>query len=180
MYKLIKTVDDIPAADKNPDSYKSPVSAGYLIADSIWDVYHAKTAARIMIVKREFLRKWLSKLNNKPRKEFVNDIRQSVLQILGQNNTAAQREEVRRAISSSIYDYVMNDGAANKELVLGNGKLSYELFGASLSAYSTTLDLSEAGFLSSLKNRIESELKSCDASIIDVIMRSKYTHANVS
>lgn len=180
VYKLIKTVDDIPAADKNPDSYKSPVSAGYLIADSIWDVYHAKTAARIMIVKREFLRKWLSKLNNKPRKEFVNDIRQSVLQILGQNNTAAQREEVRRAISSSIYDYVMNDGAANKELVLGNGKLSYELFGASLSAYSTTLDLSEAGFLSSLKNRIESELKSCDASIIDVIMRSKYTHAAIS
>lgn len=179
VYKIIKTVDDIPSVDKNPDNYKTPVSAGYLIADSIWDVHHAKARARIMIVKREYLRLWLSKLQTSPTKEFVEDIRQAVQAILGQENSAMERAESKRMISEAIYNYVVKNDEM-KNIMLGNGKPAYELFGASLAAYSTSLDLSERNFLNSLKSRIEAELKSCDASIIDVVMRSKYTHAAIS
>jgi DNA-directed RNA polymerase beta subunit len=179
VYKLIKTVDDIPSSEKNPDNYQTPISAGHLIADSIWDVYHAKTRARIMIVKRELLSKWLEILRTNPERLFVSDIRKAVTEILGEKNTATERQEIRRKISEAIYDHVIKD-EANKMDRLGNGKMLYELFGASLSAYSTSLDLDEGAFLNSLKSRVESELKACDSAVIDVIMRSKYTHAAIS
>lgn len=179
VYRIIKGVEDIPQGERNPDALQTPISAGYLIADSIWDVHHAKARARVMIVKREFLERWLEKLKISPDPAFVTDIRRSIWDILGQTNTAEERLEIKRNISSAIYDHVVGV-EKTKNLTLGNGKRAYELFGASLAAYAPTLELEEDSFLASLVSRIESELNTCKSSILDVSMRSKYTHAAIS
>lgn len=176
VYKRVSNISDFPK-NQSFDTYKRPLSGGVLIADGIWDVYHAKTRARYILAKIEFLTEFERNIRDMDTKT-TEMVRQWAIKLLKWDGTTEDRKIVMEQIDNLFWT-MLNFEERTGSIQVGNGLRFRQFPSSSLNAYVPNLNLDPAQFLNSLLRMTQEELSNAKLSRTDVLMRSRFTHCAI-
>lgn len=185
---FIKSVDDIPVADRDIKQVFKPFPSGLLIANSIWDIYELRDKTKYTLNKERALTKIVNYLLSNPEDlipKVVKPTKQAMLTIAF--GVTVSQEEIQQAndILTAVGKIILDKVSLNPDESIGQGKRFSSVYPDTIKA----ITLSKKNFERTtpdmeIKDKIieylNVEISGLKKMILDLSIRNRFTHATIS
>jgi DNA-directed RNA polymerase beta subunit len=187
---FIRSMDDVPAEDRRIENIYKPFPTGFLIANSIWDIYDTRVRTRYSLNKLKAMRNFVRIIQGGGSdiliKVVVPSKRAMITLALGAmlTTTEQQLQEADQELFS-VGEYLLKASGLNPDEKIGQGKVFRSVYRDTIKA----LSLSKSDFQRETANDVirniileylETEIQGLEKMIADLSIRGRYTHATIS
>lgn len=187
---FIRSIDDIPAEDRRVENIYKPFPAGFLIANSIWDVYETREKSKYSINKLNTLLGFLKIIKYKADDKIGSIIIPTSEAMITYAYGAMTKTRDEDLVDADIKvdkagDIMLKILKLDPTGKIGNGKIYRSVYRDTIKALSlakTTFDRTTSSdeFLNVIVDYIESEITGLRKVIADLTVRARYTHATIN
>lgn len=187
---FIRSIDDIPAEDRRVENIYKPFPAGFLVANSLWDVYESREKSRYSINKLNALLGFVRLMRSGSTDvigKIVVPTRQAMLTYAYGAMTKTKDEELTEADKSldKVGELLLSLLKLNPNQAIGNGKLYRNIYRDTIKALAIAKtnferDTPLESFTDIIVEYIESDVAGLRKIIADLTVRARYTHATIN
>lgn len=183
---FIRSIADVPVDQRSRENIYKPFPAGFLVADSIWDLYSHRDRLRFSDFKGRYLRRIAGRL---PREadDFYSDVKDAMVTLAYGASLRISDEDLRKA-RGLLYDRSaklvvgLGDDPAFK---IGQGKMLIDIFPGVIQAISAAnADFNRETPVSRIRELVaeyvQRDLVATEKVLADLSIRGRYTHAGIN
>jgi len=187
---FIRSIDDVPAEDRRIENIYKPFPTGFLIANSLWDLYETRDKTRYALNKLKALNAF-SKIIRQGGSEVISKVvgpsKRSMITFAFGAMSSVTDEQLQQA-DQELYqagEFLLGAASMNPEERIGQGQAFRGVYRDTIKS----LSLSNRGFQRDSANDaiqrvilefIDVELEGLRKMIADLAIRGRYTHATIN
>jgi hypothetical protein len=187
---FIRSLDDVPAEERKLENIYKPFPAGFLIANSIWDIYETRDKTKYALNKLKALTEFSKRIGSRQR-EFDDRVlgatRRAMITYAFSAMTSTSEEELRKADADLIDagEFILLAGGFNTEASVGQGKKFRTIYRDTIKALSLAkTDFDRNTPLERIRELvleyIDTEVTGLKKMLADLSIRGRYTHATIN
>ena len=185
---FIRSIDDVPAEDRRVENIYKPFPAGFLIANSIWDVYESRDKSRYSINKLKALTSFIRLIKNKDNSDkILPKTRSAMLTYAYGAMTKTTEEELKKADSDlmEVGEFLLIGSGLNPEESIGQGKKFKSVYRDTIKALSLAkTDFDRSSKLEKIQELVleylETDIAGLRKILADLSVHGRYTHATIN
>jgi DNA-directed RNA polymerase subunit B' len=187
---FIRSLDDVPSEERRLENIYKPFPAGFLIANSIWDIYETRDKTRYALNKLKAVSEFVKKVGMR-KKEFDDRIlaptRRAMVTYAFSAMTTTTEEELRKADADliDVGEFMLLAAGFNIDESIGQGKKYRSLFKDTIKALSLAkTDFTRDTPLEKIRELVleylDTELTALRKMLADLSIRGRFTHATIN
>jgi DNA-directed RNA polymerase beta subunit len=187
---FIRSIDDVPMEERRVENIYKPFPTGFLIANSIWDIYQTREKSRYALNKLKAIKGMLKMIKGGSTEIITQVIAPSKRSMITfafgamMSTTDAQLQMADQYLMEAG-QYMLNNMGLNPDEKIGQGKVFRSVYRDTIKALSLSkTDFQRESNNEVIKNTIleylETEIQGLEKMIADLSIRGRYTHATIS